>query len=171
MDRKPTHNSIHKRVRISCHMPNKRSKRRHYNATWNIILSFQRGSYMVWEINIGVCPRFEFDIIMFINCLGYDLYIYGTFEFYAIPSNLWRHVWYHYNTLGYLVIIISKVMDILCNGGRHVLLNNYIIDKFVDAINGFVCIRIVVGGHSFLSHGTQIFNCICCIQSNYELQF
>ena len=24
----------------------------------------QRGSYMVWEINMGVCPRLEFDKIM-----------------------------------------------------------------------------------------------------------
>ena len=36
---------------------------------------------MVWEINMGVCLRLEFDIIMFINCLGYDVYIYGAFEF------------------------------------------------------------------------------------------
>ena len=28
-----------------------------------------------------VCPRLEFDHIMFINCLGYDFYIYGAFEF------------------------------------------------------------------------------------------
>ena len=41
----------------------------------------QRGSFMVWEINMGVCPRLEFDNIMFINCLGYDFYIYGAFEF------------------------------------------------------------------------------------------
>ena len=40
---------------------------------------------MVWEINMGVCPSLEFDKIMFINCLGYDFYIYGAFEFYAIP--------------------------------------------------------------------------------------
>ena len=40
-----------------------------------------RGSNMVWEINMGVCPRLEFDNIMFINCLGYDFYIYGAFEF------------------------------------------------------------------------------------------
>ena len=41
---------------------------------------------MVWENNMEVCPRYEFDIIMFINCLGHDFYIYGTFEFfYAIP--------------------------------------------------------------------------------------
>ena len=43
--------------------------------------SQQRGSCMVWEINTGVCPRLEFDNIMFINCLGYDFYIYGAFEF------------------------------------------------------------------------------------------
>ena len=40
---------------------------------------------MVWEINMGVCPRLEFDKIMLFNCLGYDFYIYGAFEFYAIP--------------------------------------------------------------------------------------
>ena len=41
---------------------------------------------MVWEINIGVCPRLEFDDIMLIDCLGYDFYIYGAFEFFhAIP--------------------------------------------------------------------------------------
>ena len=34
----------------------------------------ERGSFMVWEINMGICPRLEFDI-MFINCLGYDFYI------------------------------------------------------------------------------------------------
>ena len=42
----------------------------------------ERGSFMVWEINMGVCPRLEFDNIMFINCLGYDFYIYGAFEFF-----------------------------------------------------------------------------------------
>ena len=36
---------------------------------------------MVWEINMGVCPRLEFYNSMFINCLGYDFYIYGAFEF------------------------------------------------------------------------------------------
>ena len=43
----------------------------------------------------------------------------------------------------------TKVIDISCNGCRNDLLNNCIIDKFVDTINGFVCIRIA-GGHSFL---------------------
>ena len=37
---------------------------------------------MVWEINMGVCPRLEINNIMFINCLGYDFYIYGAFEFF-----------------------------------------------------------------------------------------
>ena len=45
----------------------------------------QRGSFMVWEINMGICPRLEIDNIMFTNWLGYDFYIYGAFEFYAIP--------------------------------------------------------------------------------------
>ena len=77
---------------------------------------------MVWEINTGVCPRFEFDNIMFIYCLGYDFYIYGAFEFLCnYIANLWRHVWYHYNTLGYLVIIISKVIYISFNARRNVL--------------------------------------------------
>ena len=34
------------------------------------------------------------------------------------------------NTLGYLVIIISKVIDISFNKRRNISLNNYIIDKF-----------------------------------------
>ena len=131
----------------------------------------ERGSFMVWEINMGVCPRLEFDNIMFINCLGYDFYIYGAFEFLCNSfANLWCHVWNHYNTLGYPVIIISKVIDISCNGRRNALLNNYIIDKFVDTINGFLCIRIA-GGQSFLWDGTPILNCIFCIQSNLELKF
>ena len=45
----------------------------------------QRGFYKVWEIDMGVCPRLEFDNIVFIHCLGYDFYIYGAFDFYAIP--------------------------------------------------------------------------------------
>ena len=85
-------------------------------------------------------------------------------------ANLWRHVWYHYNTSGYPVIIISKVIDISCNGHRNVLLNNYTIDEFVDTINGLVCIRIA-GRHSFLWDGTPICNCIFCMQSNSKLNF
>ena len=34
-----------------------------------------------WKINMGVCLRLEFDNIMFIDCLEYDFYIYGAFEF------------------------------------------------------------------------------------------
>ena len=40
---------------------------------------------MVCEINMRVCPRLEFDNIMFINCLAYGFYIYGAFEFLCNP--------------------------------------------------------------------------------------
>ena len=36
---------------------------------------------MVREINMGVCPRLDFDNIMLFNCLGYNFNIYGAFEF------------------------------------------------------------------------------------------
>ena len=36
---------------------------------------------MFWEINMGVCPRLDFENIMLFNCLGYNFNIYGTFEF------------------------------------------------------------------------------------------
>ena len=86
---------------------------------------------MVWEINMGVCPRLDFENIMLFNCLGYNVNIYGAFEFLCNSiGNLWRRELYHYNTLGYPVIIISKVIDISCNERRNVLLNSYIIDKF-----------------------------------------
>ena len=82
---------------------------------------------MVWEINMGVCPRLDFENIMLFNCLGYNFNIYGAFEFLCNSiANLWRHEWYHYNTLGNPVIIISKVIDI-CNEWRNVLSNSYII--------------------------------------------
>ena len=42
---------------------------------WKSTSYVGRGSYMVWEINMGVCPLLKFDNIMFINCLGYDFYI------------------------------------------------------------------------------------------------
>ena len=45
------------------------------------LTTFKRGSCMVWEINIGVCPRLNFDNIMLFNCLGYNFNIYGAFEF------------------------------------------------------------------------------------------
>ena len=63
---------------------------------------------MVWEINMGVCQRLEFDNIIFINCLGHDFYINDAFEFLCNSiASLGRHVYYHYDTLGYRVIIIS----------------------------------------------------------------
>ena len=43
--------------------------------------TIERGSCMVWEINMGVCPRLDFDIFMLFNCLGYNFNIYGEFEF------------------------------------------------------------------------------------------
>ena len=43
--------------------------------------SIERGSCMVWEINMGVCPRLDFEYIMLFNCLGYNFNIYGAFEF------------------------------------------------------------------------------------------
>ena len=80
---------------------------------------------------MGVCPRLDFENIMLYYCLGYNFNIYGAFEFLCNSiANLWRRDWYHYKTLWYPVIIISKVIDISCNGRRNVLLNSYIIDKF-----------------------------------------
>ena len=43
--------------------------------------NFQRGSYKLCEINIGVCPQLEFGDITLIYCPGYDSHIYGEFEF------------------------------------------------------------------------------------------
>ena len=59
----------------------------------------QRGSYMVLEIDMGVCPRLEFYNIMFINCLGYDFYILMVhLSFYAIPLLIYD-VMYNTTTL------------------------------------------------------------------------
>ena len=33
------------------------------------------------KINMGVCPRLDFENIMLFNCLGYNFNIYGAFEF------------------------------------------------------------------------------------------
>ena len=41
----------------------------------------ERGSCMVWEINMGVCPRLNFDNIELFNCPGYNFNIYGAFKF------------------------------------------------------------------------------------------
>ena len=51
----------------------------------DVLMLAKRVSYKVWKINMGVCPGLEFNNIMFINCLGYDFYIYGDLSFYAIP--------------------------------------------------------------------------------------
>ena len=40
---------------------------------------------MVWEINMGVCPRLKFDNIMLINCLGMTFIFMVHLSFYAIP--------------------------------------------------------------------------------------
>ena len=70
---------------------------------------------------MGVCTHLEFGNIMLINCLGYDLYIYGAFEFLCNSIAKYCHVRYRYHTLGYQVIIISKVIDISGNGRRNAL--------------------------------------------------
>ena len=36
---------------------------------------------MVWEINMGVYPRLDFENIMLFNCLWYNFNINGAFEF------------------------------------------------------------------------------------------
>ena len=41
-----------------------------YTVLFNIYKLQLNERYMVWGINMGVCPRLEFDTIMFINCLG-----------------------------------------------------------------------------------------------------
>ena len=40
---------------------------------------------MVWEINMGVCPRLDFENIMLFNWLGYNFNIMVRLSFYAIP--------------------------------------------------------------------------------------
>ena len=39
---------------------------------------------MVLEINMGLCPRLDFENIMLFNCQGYNFNFYGTCEFNAI---------------------------------------------------------------------------------------
>ena len=92
-------------------------------------------------------------------------------SFYAFQLfYLWRHAWYRHHTSGYPVINISTVKGISRNEHRNVLWNNNCVDKLVDTINGFVCIRIV-GVNSFYVTVLQMLNCIFCIQSNLEFQF
>ena len=45
----------------------------------------KRGSYMVWKINMGVCPRLESNNIMLFNCLGMTFIFMVHLSFYAIP--------------------------------------------------------------------------------------
>ena len=52
---------------------------------YQMVQTYLRGSFMVWEINMGVCPRLEFDNIMFINCLGMTFIFMVHLSFYAIP--------------------------------------------------------------------------------------
>ena len=40
---------------------------------------------MVWKINMGVCPRLDFENIMLFNRLGFNFNIYGSFEFLCNP--------------------------------------------------------------------------------------
>ena len=51
------------------------------NASMIFLPFLQRSACMVWEINMGVCPRLDFDNIMLFNCLGYNFNIYNVFEF------------------------------------------------------------------------------------------
>ena len=52
---------------------------------------------MVWEINMGVCQRLEFDNIMLSNCLGYDFDIYCAFQLCNLL--LIYYVMYDINTI------------------------------------------------------------------------
>ena len=57
------------------------------------LLKIQVKGALTWYGNIVVCPRLELDNIIFINCLGYDFYIYGAFEFLCNSiANLLRHL-------------------------------------------------------------------------------
>ena len=47
------------------------------------LLSFSgllKGLLHGMEINMGVCPRLDFENVMLFNCLGYNFNIYGAFE-------------------------------------------------------------------------------------------
>ena len=54
---------------------------------------------MVWEINMGVCPHFDFDNIILFNCQGYICLIFMVrLSFYAIPLLI-------YDVMKYITII------------------------------------------------------------------
>ena len=58
----------------------------------------KRGSCIVWEINMGVCPRLKFDNNMFVNCLGYTFIFMVHLSFYAFPL-LINNVMYDITTI------------------------------------------------------------------------
>ena len=122
--------------------------------------------YLTWESVLAL----NLIILRWLIAWVWLLYL-GCIKFLCDSIvNLWRHLWYHYHSFWCPVINIFKVIGISCNGRRNIWWNNDIIEKLVDTINGFVCIRIV-GGHSLSCHGTPMFNCIFCIQSNLEFKF
>ena len=53
---------------------------------------------MVFEINMGVCPRLDFANIILFNCLGYNFNILVRLSFYAIPLLI-------YDVMNYITII------------------------------------------------------------------
>ena len=58
---------------------------------------------MVWEINIGVCQRLDFDNIVLFNCLGYNFNIYAVrLSFYAIPLLI-------YDVMNDITLILFRV--------------------------------------------------------------
>ena len=61
--------------------PSEQAKLILFCSSAEISLTIERGSHKVWKITMGVCPHLEFDNITLINCLGYDFYMYGAFEF------------------------------------------------------------------------------------------
>ena len=44
---------------------------------------------MVGEINMGVCPRLEFENIMLFNCQGMTFIFMVYLSFYAIPLRIY----------------------------------------------------------------------------------
>ena len=45
----------------------------------------ERGSFMVWEINMGVCPRLEFIILCLLIVCGMTFIFMVHLSFFAIP--------------------------------------------------------------------------------------
>ena len=77
-------------------------------------------------------------------------------------------------SIQYPVIIISEVIDISRNGRGNVLLNNYIIDKLVDTINGFdacltadswVASLILARSHTFVEIDQEIISTVILLPS------